>query len=386
MNSKRSLSARLVMLASVGALAGALSVPFAALADDGAPASGPSINGILAGSWQHANGSNADLTNGGGEANLQLDLLLGLPMGPGAWNMEVKAGTTPRNNGGVSTVFPEATGLVGETVNADNEGQGAITQFFYRITPTFATLDAGLLFSPAYLDTNDIADDEYRQFQGTTFVNNPTIPLPVYAMGGAAQGSVSKTFGYTVFVSSTADLQGSTYSNLFDFGGKGHGVFGAGEMNWAQGNLSGNVGLWQNNDDSFTNFSSGQPETDYGVYGNLNGSLGSDALHWNVRLGWANPRVSQANTFVGGELAYDTKLPFGANARPVTYGFGVSHTGVSSDMPDPKANFDQAEVYARAKMTKHVSFTADLQYLHHSQFDPSNGSTWVEGIRMGAEF
>lgn len=386
MNSHKFSYPRLAAFTAAGVLALATATALPAVADEGATGTGPTVSGILAGSWQHADGSNASLTKSGGEGNLQLDVLLGLPMGPGSWNMEVKAGTTPRNDGGVSAVFPEATGLVGETVNADNQGQGAITQLFYRMTPTLGTVDAGLVFSPAYLDTNDIADDEYRQFQGTTFINNPTIPLPVYVIGGAAQGTISKPFGYTVFLSSTADLQGSTYSNLFDFGTKGHGVFAAGELNWESGGLSGNAGVWQNNDDSFTNFSSGVSETDYGVYGNINGTIGSDALHWNVRLGWANPSVSQANTFVGGELAYDTSLPLGARERPVTYGVGVSDTGVSSDAPGPTADRQQAEVYARTQLMGHVSVTLDLQYLHHSQFDPANGTTWVEGLRVGAEF
>jgi hypothetical protein len=367
-----------VVLCAASALALLLGTP--ANADDAAatPIPGLTFSGIVAGSVQDAS-KNTDA-----EGNLQLDILLGLAMGPGAWNMEVKAGTSPATNG-VSAYYPEATGLVGELVDSNNKGRAGITQLYYEFQPHAGivdAVDAGLVFSPAYIDNNEIADDEYRQFMGTTFVNNPTIPLPVYVLGGAVKGSFSKAIGYTFFASSTADLQGNTYSNLFDFQNDGHGAFVAGQINWDADIVTGNVGAWVNTDESFTNFSSGDPEDDYGVFGNVNGTLGSKDLKWNVRLGWANPQVSQAEAFVGAELAYDTTL----FSRPVTYGLGASYTAVSSDMTGPKADREQVEAYSRVMLVKHVSVTADLQYLNHSQFDPNLTSVWIGGLRAGVEF
>lgn len=348
-------------------------------------AGSPSVSGILTGSWQHANGSKSSQTSRWGSGNAQLDMLLGLPMGPGSWQMEFKIGTTPRSNG-VSAVFPEATGLVGEALDGNGKGRAAITQLYYQATPAFGTVSAGLLFDPSFIDTNPIADDEYRQFMSTVFVNNPTIPMPVYAMGGVVQGPMSKDLGYTVLVQSTADLHQSTYGNALDFNGKGHGTFDTAELNWKASGLSGNVGLWRNDDKSFANFATGNPQADYGAYTNFSGKLGSRALRWNVRAGWANPKVSQASGFAGAALSYASTLPLDESTRPVTYGLGVAHTWVSSDVIGPKANRDQGEAYAKVGFPHRVSVTLDLQYLRHSQFDPSDTGTWVEGVRAAVEF
>lgn len=363
-------------VAAIALLAGTIALPLQASADEAAalPPPGLTFSGVLAGSLQNAKTT---------EGNLQLDMLLGLPVGPGSLHMEVKAGTSPLTDS-VSANFPEAAGLVGEIVDASGKGTAAITQFYYELSPSFGTVDAGLIFSPAYLDKNDIADDEYGQFMGAAFVNNPTIPLPVYALGVAATGAVSSTIGYTLFASSTADLQGGTYAGLLE--SNGHGAFVAGEMNWKAAGLSGNVGLWQNSDAAFTNFTTGLRETDYGDYGNLNGTLGSEALQWNMRLGFANPRVSQAASFVAGTIAYRSTLPIGESPKPVTYGLGVSYTHASRYMPAPKADMQQMEVYARVEMTEKTSITADMQYLNHSQFDPASTSQWVEGLRISMAF
>lgn len=306
-------------------------------------------------------------------------------MGRGSWQMEIKAGTTPRSNG-VSAVFPEVAGLVGETLDSNGNGRVAITQLYYQATPSFGTVSGRLMFDRSFIDTNPIADDEYRQFMNGVFVNNPTIPIPVYAIGGAVQSPMSKALGYTLLLSSTADLYQNTYGNVFDFNGKGHGTFATAELNWKASELFGNVGLWRNDDQSFTDFAAGTPQADYGVYTNLNGTLRSDAWRWNVRLGWANPKVSQANGFAGAELSFASTLPFSGFARPVTYGLGVAHTWVSPDMIGPTADRGQAEAYAKVGLDHRVSVTFDLQYLRHSQFDPSDASTWVEGVRPAIEF
>lgn len=342
------------------------------------------ISGILAGTWQHADGSHASSTSRYGEANGQLDVFLTLPMGPGSWQMEVKAGTTPRSDG-ISAMFPEANGLSGETLNAAGQGRGAITQFYYEANSGIGTISTGLLFAHNFLDTNPVADDEYRGFLATPFINNPTIALPIYVMGAAMQGAPAGSLGYTVFVSSTADLHENTYPNLFDFGGHGHGAFMAIEMNWRHGGLSGNVGAWRNNDDSYVNFSDGQPQADFGLYTNLNGRFG-EGLHWNVRAGWADPRVSEANGYLGAELACDSHFRAGDVVHPVTYGLGFGNTWASPDMTGPSASRQHAEMYARAGITDGFTVTFDLQYLRHSGFRPDIASTWVEGIRMAVEF
>jgi len=91
-----------------------------------------SVSGILAGTWQHADGSGSGAVSDYGEGNAQLDLFVHRRMGPGRWNMEVKGGTTPRSDG-VAAAFPETNGLSGETLDAQDRGRAAVTQLNYGL-------------------------------------------------------------------------------------------------------------------------------------------------------------------------------------------------------------------------------------------------------------
>jgi|GEM_PF-3004560 hypothetical protein len=46
------------------------------------------------------------------------------------------------------------------------------------------------------LDANEIAADEYTQFLGTSFVNNPSIQYPSFALGANYQIDFTAYFGY----------------------------------------------------------------------------------------------------------------------------------------------------------------------------------------------
>ena len=139
---------------AIGAfLAIALATPIGAMAEEaGPPPAGLTFSGVLAGSVQHAKT---------GEGNLQLDMFFGLPVGTGAMHMEVKAGTSPLANS-VSANYSEAAGLVGEIVDANNRGTAAITQLYYEATPSFGKIDAGLVFSPGYLDKLGLGFEQLR--------------------------------------------------------------------------------------------------------------------------------------------------------------------------------------------------------------------------------
>lgn len=390
------VAARITMLMA-GALALGSVVPLAK-ADSGTDASEPPWSVLVVGTWQRA--SDPALT---GELNGQLVLSAQQPLGPGHWELEVKAGNTPRLDG-VSSRYPEANGMLQENPDHAGERQLGITQLFYTFEQDRATLSLGLLSSNEYLDTNPVANDEYRQFLGAPFINNPTIEAPSYAIAAVYQRTLTPALSATGYISTTADLQESTYRQLFDFASEGHGVFAATEVAWQEFGVTGNLGLWANTDASFTTPLSGEtddggggeqaadrPETSgrsravYGLYGNLSGHF-SPALAWTLRAGWANPKVAIASNAFSVALAYrsDWRLP-GARA-PITLGAGLARTGVSPHVIGPHASQWQAEVYARAPLNRHLRVTADWQWIRHSEFDPAKPDAWVAGIRLETGF
>src|SRR5690625_5206845 len=101
------------------------------------------LEGNVVGTYQTASKSHLDGHSVNDEFAGQLYFFGTLDMGPGTWNMEVRAGTTPRYHG-VSS-FYGSNGLVGETVTSHDHGRIAITQLFYELQLGPGQFRAGLL-------------------------------------------------------------------------------------------------------------------------------------------------------------------------------------------------------------------------------------------------
>lgn len=369
-------------------LAGALWATAAAAQDtdttdqDADMARNASVSGILIGTYQLASESEVNGQDVEDEANAQLYLFGELDMGPGTWFMEVRGGTTPQEDG-VTSFFGEVNDTVGETLDEDGEGRFAVTQLYYGLTVGRGELSLGLLDSSANLDTNPIADDEYTQFLGSSFVNNPSIEYPSFALGAVYAGELSGNLGYTVLASSTGGLEDSadpSYDNVFDVDEDGKGAFLAGELRWNTASLDGNVGIWYNGadhsdlDDPFP--SADDDEKNYGVYTSVGGDIGPG--RWVGWGGLANEEVSAVANFLG--LAYSQGI--GAH---MTLGLGVARIGASDDVPEPADSVVQAEAYLRIQVLEHLYLTPDLQYVANSGFDPDR-DTFVFGLRAGMPF
>lgn len=352
-----------------GLLAGLIAPPAAAedIADKG-----PTISGILNATVQHATAQEAK-----DESNAQLVIESSLPLMDGSWNMEVKGGTTPKNQG-VSAQVPEANGLVGETTDENGDGRFAVTQFYYRHGFLNGDAEGGILFPGRLIDTNAVADDETTQFLATPFINNSTLDMPVYNVGVDYQGKLSEQWGYTMLVSSTSDLEGGdhSYRQLFAVRAAGQGTFNAFELQWQAADMSGNVGIWNNTATHALLGASDGQQANYGLYTNIGGSR--QALNWNFRAGLANQKVSESANFLGLNVNY-------VQSR-VTLGAGLSRTAPSRNIPTATAATLASELYARVRIASGLYVSPDIQWIRHSNFAPDNTSTWVLGMRAGAEF
>lgn len=338
-----------------------------------------SVGGIVIGTYQISNQSRVNGADVDGEGNAQLFLHGDLDVGPGTFHMEVRGGTTPRSTG-VTATFGEANASIGETLDQNGDGRFSVTQLFYELDFGRPFVAVGLLDSTAILDGNDVADDEYSQFLGSSFVDDPTIEFPSFALAGAFGLHLSDAFTLLTYISSTNGLDEAadpTYSNVFHPGRRDKGVFVAQELNWGMAGLNGNLGLWTNTDDHPALNGTTSNKDNYGAYLSVQGSLG--AAQWNAWLSGARESVSAARNFIGGAISYPLK-------PDVTVGAALSRTGVSHDLPGPRSSTVQAELYARIRVVKSIYVSPDIQYLDNSGFDPSTGDTVLVGLRVGAEF
>lgn len=330
------------------------------------------------GTYQVTNRSEVDGAEVRGEGNGQALLEIDLPLRASGWHMEIRGGTTPRSHG-VTATFGEANATVGETLDQDGDGRLAVTQLFYRAEVWRGTLSAGLLDPTAFLDTNEVANSEYTQFLGTSFVNDPGIDFPSFALAATYANQVTERLGYRLFVSSSSGLQDPsdpTYRNVFSPLEDGKGVFAAAELAWQGIGWQGHVGMWGNTSDHPKLDDPLQNAASYGVYANIEGAL--LAGQWHVRLGMTPDQVSPAAHFGSVAMSY----PIGR----VRLGIGISRSGVSSHQPHPRASIVQAELYARFRLAEHLFVSPDIQYLDHSGFNPRHGHVWIGGLRVSAEF
>ena len=344
----------------------------AALSAGLAHAAETTFEGIVITTYQHAE-------NAVDERSAALDFHLAVPAGRGAVELEIKGGTTP-TPGGVTSVLAQANAAVGETLNDHEHGRIIPWQLFYRHDTDRGALAAGLIDPAAWIDGNGIANNEFTQFLGVTFLNNPTIDLPAASAGLAYTTAFGNGFGLAALVANATGIE-PRFRRAFDVGRRGDGAFAALEVQWSEADMSANLGAWVNSRDHDTD---GDGVDDdrlarghaRGIYGNLSGRL--DRGDWNLRAGWADPEVQSTAGFLG--LTY--QRPMGR----ALIGAGASRTFASGHIPEPHADLIQFELYARIPVAAGVSVTADLQHISHSGFDPHQGGNWVTGVRMGWEF
>lgn len=326
--------------------------------------------------YQHANNTKQSY-------NAQLDLLGGYALDSGMIQFELKAGSTPLAQG-VTASYPEANALAGETQAPNGDGRLAITQLYYQNHNN--AFNAGLLFPAAYLDTNNVANDEYHQFMGTTFVNDSTIEFPIYVLGGTYDQKIDSRMNVQFLLTSTRDLYGYNYTHLWGIHAADKGGFGATQFNWTVNQYLGNIGVWVNGNEQNVSLSTGKYSPNYGVYANIGGSMFNSIMNWDLRLGWATPQVSKAKNFISIQADKTVPLKVSGLYRSVTVGVGLSRTGVSKVPTTHLASMVQFEIYARTRLAGPVFVSPDIQWIDHSQFSPEAHGALVAGVRMGLAF
>ena len=326
-----------------------------------------SFEGGFTATWQHARAGHID-----DEAAASLDLVATLPMGGGIWTLYVEGSTTPAANG-VTAWLPEANADVGTALDGDGRGRLQVSVFHYTHPLQGGQITAGLLDPTGFLDRSEVANDETRQFLGASFVNDRVIEFPDYHLALAwHRDATSKQPGFTLLLGSSHGLtdNSGSYGGLVHPMDRGKGVFAAAEGYGYLGSAIWRLGIWTNTADHPRLEDPQREGINRGIYGVMDGALGQ--TRWNLRLGWTDPRISTASTFIA--------LTLKRNLGIATVGLGVARTGVSPEKPDG-ASMLQAEFYARFETPWGVEISPDLQWLRHSNLDPDSGDHWVAGVR-----
>ena len=294
-----------------------------------------------------------------------LDLVATVPAGPGEILLYVEGNSTPRNNG-VASVIGEANGDAGSALDEDENGRLQVSELHYTQGIGAGEATLGLLDVTGFLDTNAVANDETTQFLGASFVVNPTIEFPDYTLGGAYHQELAEDTALTFVLTSSNGLGDNperSYSELTDVGDDGKGVFTAVEGGFPLAGTQIGLGAWLSTADHDSLDGTATDEDNYGVYSNIDFAVGDVQL--NVRLGWADDTVSQADTFIGVAAEIPTSL--------APLGVAIGQIGLADDAQAPGLDdITQAEAYLRFELSEPFQITPSVQWISNTGFDSSD--------------
>lgn len=299
------------------------------------------------------------------EALASFDLVAVIPHGQGQWTTYIEGNISPRRQG-VSTLLGEANGDAGSALDRDDKGRLQVSELHYSRDVGDNSLTVGLLNPAGVLDASAVANDETSEFLGASFVNNPTIAFPDYALGASLhleEGNGGP--GFNLLLSSShglADNPNRSYAQLVDVEASDQGLFLGAETYWRRGDSRWRLGLWAHSEEQPVVDGAAKEAANYGSYLSTDYAVGNS--RWNLRLGVANAEVSPAAAFVG--LAVESPV------AGHSLGAGVARTLVSDQLGDAD-DVTQAELYLRVAMGDGLQLTPSIQYLRNSGFDHSGG-------------
>lgn len=317
------------------------------------------------------------------EGLLSVDLTAEVPIRQGALLTYVEGNISPRQ-GGISSLVEEVNGDAGSALDGQGKGRLQVSEIHYtqRIGENIFTV--GILDPDCRLDNSKIANDETSQFLGKAFINNPTIAFPDYTLGGCMhihQGLAP--YGLNVLVTSSHGLGDNprrSYSELFDVGASGKGVFAGVELYRQTAYGVWRAGVWNNTADNEYVDGSGRVGDNSGMY--ISGDYIRGNYGLNLRLGLANEDVSEVASFAS--LAFERRF------EDAILGIAAGYTGASDEVGDTNEDISQSEVYYRFGLNESLAITPSVQWVKNSGFDSSDSSVGsdllVYSLRMSMIF
>jgi hypothetical protein len=344
------------------------------------------IHGGAVGYYQGANSvkigdSRVRNTDGAGfAADLELSFS---PLENGTVFMRVHAG---EGKGADTSLEPFANlNTIGDD-NPDNDGVRVLDLFYtQRFFDEKLSLSIGKAEPFVFVDDNAFANDEYTQFVGKPFVNNPVFDSEdEYAPLVALTASPMEEVSVTLLCQSSSrprladEERKSSYDRIFDK------PLVAGQFTYSPciGDLKGNWRLygWAQTY-PHPRLVGDDTEEGWGIGLSLD-----QMVHRNLglfaRAGYQNKKVYEVPWFwsAGGEIR--GLLPSRGEDH---MGIGVAGLKASKDLEKTGTEF-HVEAYYRCELGEHLAVSPDIQYVINPLGDGRNDEIVVGTIRLEANF
>jgi len=292
----------------------------------------------------------ADDSRVGGGTTLSTDFVVTKWFGDNMLTLYAEGSSTPPG----STVLALGNGDAGTALDADHSGRFQVSELHIkRMTNWGEYIYGPLLDAGSYLDSSEVANDETSKFLAQALVHNSSIEMPNYTVGLALhRNSVAGRPGLTVFIGGShglADNPRYSYSELFDLGAAGKGVFAALEGYLSLEKTRLRLGAWSRSD------SDGHS----GLYANADLYRGR-AGNWNLRWGQVGGGPGNLSGF--GSLAWERDF----SGRLL----GLGH----ADHVGGGVHATTTEAYLRFIVDDGLELTPAVQWLENPGFDNSGSN------------
>lgn len=285
----------------------------------------------------------------GGGNTLSTDFVMTKWFGDNMLTLYAEGSTTPPGQG----VLLQGNGDAATALDYNDNGRFQISELHIKRLTSWGEFNYGpLLDAASYLDNSEVANDETAKFLAPALVNNSTIQMPDYTLGFVAHyHSVQHRPGFTVFVSAShglADNPSHSYSDLYDLGASGKGIFTALETYLNLQSSMWHLGVWGRSDNNHS-----------GVYADVDLYRG-DGGNWNLRWGQANAELADVSDFAS--ISWEQEL------AGKLLGLGYA------DQVSNGIHATTAEAYLRFIVDDGLELTPAVQWLGNPDFDTSGSS------------
>ncbi|MDA8141309.1 MAG: carbohydrate porin [Desulfobacteraceae bacterium] len=338
-----------------------------------------SIDGVLAGAYQHQSLSDAPGYEDSGRGGLAFQPSINMKLtdidevhakfGFGAGN-GLADGTSPFN------LNPWAVDLESSVkgINGRDRDYLLTANYLHKLdldTIGQLSLTGGLIDATLYLDQNVYANCAYNQFLNAALVNGPNVFLPSYDLGAAAEWS-KEQFSAALVVMNVG--QNDNGENFNFFGAQfGYTL----ETGLGEGHYRLNV---NKTTDDFDGPNGTTKKSKIGVLASCDQELNDIFGVW-VRLGWQDDAAL---------INYKNLISGGLNIKGSPWARQMDNIGIGyAFLDDGNNTIDSTnvlEVYYRWALNEFSAVTLDFQYMEDKYLNSYSPKGLISGLRFTAAF
>jgi hypothetical protein len=278
------------------------------------------------------------------------------------------------------SLVPYADDLEDDLKDINGRNRDYLLEAWYKHTFKFSEnmalgLTGGIIDATAYIDDNNFANCECRQFMNEVFVNHKNVNLPSYDIGGVVEFNISNISIRALAMNTKFEEERGDFRNYNYFAGQvGYRL----ETSMGEGNYR-LYGFTTN--DRFESREGGAEENLKGFGISADQKLG-EILGVFARLGWQDDKaVIDHDSIYSGGVNVNGKL-WGREKDEIGIAYGYLNGADEAEM----GNTDAFETYAKFQISDVSDVTLDVQYINDNMKDEDDRDGFIYGIRMNAYF